>query len=418
MMRTNKVFFMVLFLIAILAGCKEAPKKNPVGVEFNKKTLRRVWNRGDNWCLTWAIDNTQVTSMCDGNWLSVGRYDIQAEAFHNNLYKIIGNPENFGRCSIYQYPDFAGNYDGWYGYGIIAVDSTIYSMVSKTLDSTWKPPFQGLKMLKSPDNGETWYRVNSKGEEKLLPTFDHKLRDDTTKNEMFLIRDFGREGHGKVAYPFTYCSFVQRGRANSEATDDYIYIYAPEFSQSNLLRLARVKKNEIEYLDKWEFFKSWNGDQPVWTKNIEERGTVYKFPAVSDHGEMFGWYSWLPSVVWNKGLGLYIMANGGTRANYVEYPNDPSGMYYDNWVHTKTGSLGFWYSENPYGPWKQFFYTDYWKIDSKNNRTYQPKLSPKWISEDGTKMTLIWSDEGDVKDGVEYGSYYTWNQMQVILKLD
>ena len=407
----------ISLLITLIVSCDQQPvkKATPVGVVFNKETLKRVGNDGDNWCLTWAVDDAQITSMCDGNWMAVGKYNTKTEAYHNHLYKITGGPDHFTRCFLYQYPDFRGNYDGWYGYGIIAIDSTIYSMVSKTLDSTWKPPFQGLKMLKSPDNGKTWYRINSKGEEKLLETFDRKMRDDTTRNEMFLIRDFGRKGYGKVAYPFTYCSFVQRGRANSEAGDDYVYIYAPEFCRSNKLLLARVNKNELGHLDKWEFFKKWNGDKPVWTKDIEQRGAVYEFPAVSEHGELFGWYSWLPSVVWNKGLGLYIMAAGGTRANNVEYPGDTTGMYYDNWVHTKTGSLGFWYSENPYGPWKQFYYTDYWFVDTKNNRTYQPKLSPKWISKDGKRMTLIWSDEGDEKEGVEYGSFYTWNQMEIEL---
>lgn len=54
------------------------------------------------------------------------------------------------------------------------------------------------------------------------------------------------------------------------------------------------------------------------------------------------------------------------------------------------GSLGFWYSANPFGPWEKFYYTGHWIVDDLNNRTYQPKLSPKWIGEDGTEMTLIW----------------------------
>lgn len=417
-MKAKNNLYAIIFIALITVSCSNVTNKKPVGIKFNTETLRRVGNSGDNWCVTWAIDDAQITSMCDGNWLSVGDYNPKTEAFHNKLYKIIGEPDNFERVFMYEYPDFRGNYDGWYGYGIIAIDSTIYSMVSKTVDSLWTPPFPGLKMLKSPNNGKTWYRVNNKGDEKLLETFDHQMRDDTSRNEMFLYKEFGRKGNGMLSYPFTYCSFVQRGKANSETTDDFIYIYAPEFSQSSQLLLARVNKNEIEYRDKWEYFKAWNNDIPIWTKDIEERGVVYKFPAVSEHGELFGWYSWLPSVVWNKGLGLYIMVNGGTRANYVEYPNDTSKMYYNNWVHTKTGSLGLWYSENPYGPWKQFYYTDYWQPDNKNNRIYQPKLSPKWISEDGTKMTLIWSDEGDEVEGVEYGSFYTWNQMEITLEME
>ena len=34
-------------------------------------------------------------------------------------------------------------------------------------------------------------------------------------------------------------------------------------------------------------------------------------------------------------------------------------------MHTETGRLGFWYSENPYGPWKQLYYTDYWIVENE-----------------------------------------------------
>ena len=39
--------------------------------------------------------------------------------------------------------------------------------------------------------------------------------------------------------------------------------------------------------------------------------------------------------------------------------------------------------------WREFFYTDYWVDDEPGNRTYQPKRSPKWISDDGRKMVLL-----------------------------
>ena len=39
------------------------------GVTFHRDTLYRFDASGDNWCLTWASDNSQVASMCDGNWL-------------------------------------------------------------------------------------------------------------------------------------------------------------------------------------------------------------------------------------------------------------------------------------------------------------------------------------------------------------
>ncbi len=168
-------------------------------------------------------------------------------------------------------------------------------------------------------------------------------------DEMFFWEESGKFLHGEMAYPFSFCSFVQNGKANSAAKDEYIYIYSPEGAQSNQLLLARVAKNKIEFRDQWEYFASWKDDQALWTRDLEKRGVVHEFPAKNDSGEFFGWYSWLPSVVWNQGLGLYIMVNGGSYGGFNLTDNQED--YYNMWMHTKTGSLGFWYAENPYGPW-------------------------------------------------------------------
>jgi len=46
----------------------------------------------------------------------------------------------------------------------VSVGNNIYYMVSKTPGENWSGPFRGIKMLKSPDSGKSWYRVNSLGE--------------------------------------------------------------------------------------------------------------------------------------------------------------------------------------------------------------------------------------------------------------
>jgi len=117
--------------------------------------------------------------------------------------------------------------------------------------------------------------------------------------------------------------------------------------------------------------------------------------------------------VWNEGL-VYIMVNGGTYAGHGMTSSDED--YYDSWMHTRTGSLGFWYSEDPYGPWRQLYHTDYWTVDDPGNLTYQPKLSPKWISEDGTEMVLIWSDAMKDDEGHSHTVNYRWNQMRITIQ--
>lgn len=402
-------FLFILGINLLLTGCYKSPL-TPVAVNFHYETLVRLGHRGDNWCITWAQDGDQLTSMCDGNWLNKGDYQ-----YHNHLYRLTGDSDDFQRSDTPGYPRFTYSLSGWFGYGVVSVDDKIYSMVSKTPGEDWSGPFRGIKVLRSSDAGKSWYRINSLGEERYLDPWDDTAREDISQQEMFFMETSGRLKHGAMAYPFSFCAFVQNGQANSAAKDEYIYIYSPEGSQTNQLLLARVKKDEIEKRNHWEYFTAWDGTEPQWTGDLDERGVIHEFPEKNDKGEYFGWYSWLPSVVWNEGLGLYIMVNGGTYGGHGL--TDSLQDYYASWMHTETGSLGFWYAEKPYGPWNQFYYTEYWTVDDEKNRTYQPKLSPKWISEDGTNMVLIWSDAMKNEEGRSHTVNYRWNQMEISLEL-
>lgn len=393
-----------------LTQLSENKRNEPVGVTFHKESIRRLGSGGDNWCITWTKDDSQITSMCDGNWLNL---DNPIGGFHNHLFRIIGEADDFDREDIPNYPDFSGEQGSWFGYGIVSIDNNIYSAVSKTPWGSWSGPFRGLKLLKSSDNGDSWYRIDKSGNELLLGAKD-SIRNVVNDSEMFFLEEYGIPHQEQKAYPFSFIDFVQNGQNNSAAKDDYIYIYSPEGAQAHELNLARVAKDKLDVRSEWQYFTKFDSNKkPQWSKDISKRGYVIKYPEKSSKGHYFGWYSWLPSIVWNEGLGLYIMVNGGTYAGHGMTDSDKD--YYDNWMHTKTGSLGFWYSENPYGPWKQFFYTDYWIADDEKNLTYQPKISPKWISKDGKRMTLIWSDAMKNEAGNSHTVNYIWNQMSITI---
>ena len=61
-------------------------------------------------------------------------------------------------------------------------------------------------------------------------------------------------------------------------------------------------------------------------------------------------------------------------------------------------------------------YDDAWTADDPGNRTYQPKLSPKWIGPDGRDMVLIWSDAMKDAEGRSHTVNYTWNQMRITIE--
>ena len=280
----------------------------PTGVIFHQDTLFRSDNRGDNWCLTWAADGSQVTSMCDGNWLG------GETQYHSHLYRILGGPDNFTREDLPGYPRFAWGTGSWFGYGIISVDGILYATISKTPRNRWSGPFRGLKLLKSSDNGQSWHRVNQQGQTRLIGPED-EARNDVNVEEMFFLAESGLGHLEQEAYPFSFVSFAQHGQDNSAAPDGYVYIYSPEGAHAHKLLLARVPKDKLGMRSGWEYYAGRDGRaEPIWTKDLNLRGCVHTFPRQSEKGHYFGWYSWLPSVVWNEGLGLYIMVNGGTYA--------------------------------------------------------------------------------------------------------
>ena len=91
----------------------------PQGITFHPDTLFRTPGRGDNWCQTWAADDTLVTAICDGDWFQTRRLDLDTEGYHTRLYRIRGAPEDFARVDLPGYPAFSGVEGSWFGYGVV-----------------------------------------------------------------------------------------------------------------------------------------------------------------------------------------------------------------------------------------------------------------------------------------------------------
>lgn len=360
-------------------------KKRIVSVEFDPLILRSG-RSGDNWSMTWADDDCLYTS-CDDGWgwdytATAGLFNghpVRLSRYNNRVWRLEGGPYDFNPQFIPTFP-YYNERDEWYGYGIISVDGTIYHYITCASDNGFFYPFRGTKLLYTEDHGQYWYLHNGKSVYNLE-------RNKAPENMLFWC-----EGDD---YAFANIEVLQCGKDNAWAKDNYIYLYSPNGRYHyHQLNCARVAKDKIRDRSAYEFFKELDSSgEPVWVTEIHQRGSIHEFP---DH---YGWYSWLPSVVYNKGLDLYIMANGGTGVNGSD-------------MHELPASLGIYYAEKPWGPWKEACYTAEWVADKPANRLYQPKLSPKWISDDGKEMFLIFSDASD-----EWGYQYRWNQQRIILNV-
>ncbi len=414
----------IVLLACLLAGCMAArrahggePAMKPVAVEFTPE-VTRLGRSGDNWCMTWAADSDLYTSMCDGS----GWPDDNGEkrGFQNNrIYRIAGGPD---AATLRATPlEDAPVYDGetqprrynekkqrddtwwvdpdtgaevtswnWYAYGIASVDGALYQFISHCADRRGWGWFDGCQLIWRPKGATRWLRWNG---------------TDANDEDRWFAGQGGNQllFHNEPDYAFSFITIAQFGQDYRDNKDGYVYLYSPNGRENaHRLNLARVKKKDILDRTKWEYFVQRTGDgNAEWAvDDLARRGDVHTFP------EGWGWYSWSPSVVWNDPLGLFIMACAGTQ-------RPGTGPVMDVFMHYETGGLMLLWAEHPWGPWRTFHWDEVWDGDNPANRLYMPQLSPKWITDDGTTMYLIYSDARD-----RHSTNYRWNMQQLHLVLE
>lgn len=403
------LYILLVFFSALFACNREIPV--PVDVEIDDHVMRHG-DRGDNWFMTWGADGALYSNQCDGRgWINP---DGSLRNYHNNvIWRIEGGPDSasFSPEPIH-YPDYSrtGYTEihgpilspdtaikfpppgairkgwNWYGYGLLSVDGNLYQFISHCGAQYGWGWFNGSQLIWRPKGQEKWIRWNG---------------TDAHDRDRWLLNEGGNQlmFFEEPDTAFSFISFAQYGQDYSLNRDGYIYIYSPEGKQqAENLNMARVKKEEITDRKKWEYFVRHleNGEAEWVTGDISKRGIVHHFP------EGWGFYSWSPSVVWNEKLQKFIMVTGGTKPpGYGDALSNP---------HVKSGSLMFLWADQSWGPWTEFFHEEEWNVGEEINRIYLPRLSPKWISEDGTEMYVVFSDAA-----LNHGPYYKWNMVKVRL---
>ena len=180
------------------------------------------------------------------------------------------------------------------------------------------------------------------------------------------------------------------GRAYEANRDGYVYGYAPNGNTEgtmNQLVMFRVPKKRVLDRAAYEFFVGLTSDSTAaWTADIRQRGIVHTFPR--------GWVntprhrqnvlqSWVPSVVYNAPLDLYLMAASGVGC-------DSNGEWFEK---SRPSYLGFWTAPKPWGPWRQIHEEAAW-LPGNNPiaRCLLAAISPKWMAADGKSFWLVSSD--------------------------
>ncbi|WP_198683827.1 twin-arginine translocation signal domain-containing protein [Peristeroidobacter agariperforans] len=345
------------------------------------ETVLRYGVHGDNWHMSWASDDRQYVSACDGVWFT----DHSIEDYNSRIFAINGGPRDAKFHDIPGYPILGSRTQKpgdtrYYNFGTLALDRQIYQFMSTYNRSRGADDqqnsdvnnlrFNGAKLIYSPDNGRTWHNQDGS-----TPVTWEPWGMRSRNTMVFFEED---------QEAFSLLTVLQMGKNYEHNRDGYIYVYAPNGNTEgtmNELVMFRVPKGKLLDREHYEYFAGWSADRrPRWSRDIKARAVVHTFPR--------GWvnslihpFAWQPSVVYNAPLGLYMMANWGMGTA-------PDGLWFG-----KPSYLGFWISHNPWGPWTQIHEETAWlPAGDERARAYQPQIAPKWIAADGKSFWLVWTD--------------------------
>jgi hypothetical protein len=335
---TLSVALLILLLIyaqAVVAATSVYPPSPEIAtLTFDTATKRTLANGSDNWAITWAEDGHQYTTWGDGGGF--------------------GGTGTTGRVSL--------------GYG----------RVEGGVNSTTAASFEGksLGVLSVAGSLYTW-RNGSASE---TGAFEKSLL--YTSNNHFVTLNSTSVGFVNASdFPsskgFFSPTFLQFGQDYSGARDNYVYVYAPENKSSvwevqkpGEITLMRVLKTELTQAGSYEFFSGLNGTTPTWTSSISARQPVFR-DAVN--GVM------RTSVSYNPVLKRYFLIT-----QQVSRFKDQGAQ------------IGVYDAPEPWGPWTTVMLTNPWSanlIASSSLKTVYWNFSNKWLSTDGMRFVLVYTDD-------------------------
>jgi Domain of unknown function (DUF4185) len=289
----------------------------------------------DIWSATWGADGNLYTGWGDGGGFdgtnSDGRVSIGFGRIEGEPEEFVGVNVNGGKNSTHP-----ASIEGGKPSAIISVDGTLYVWLNTQNDEP--PDFQ---LAWSDDLGKTW-----------------QLSD-------WVFPKSGDFFPGK---------FLNAGKDNSAAQDEYIYSYGAKwiFTQGpeNDIYLMRMPKEEIKDRDAYEFFTGLDEQgNPTWSPDVDQRQPVFTDPnGVGNTSQA--------SVSYVPALDRYLLT----------VPHRPPSQS----ITAGAGQLGVFDAPHPWGPWTTVAYYDDW-IGAGTGEALGYYFPGKWMSEDGLTLWMVFS---------------------------
>jgi hypothetical protein len=275
----------------------------------------------DCWPLTWADDDHLYTAYGDG----YGFEPRVPEKLSLGLAHVAGPPSAFTGTNL-----------------------RAPTVEQKGSGRAGKKP-SGLLMV----DGVLWMWVRNAGNAQLAWSADH-----------------GRSWQWcdwKFSTSFGCPTFLNFGQNYAGARDGYVYTCSQDaedaYTAADRMVLARVPKDRLANRSEYEFFRSLDAqEQPVWTKDIGERGAVFTHPG----------RCYRSGISYNAGLHRYLWCQ-------ILPGEDPRFR----------GGFGIYDAPEPWGPWATVFFTEEWDVGPGETSSFPTK----WMSADGKTLHLVFSGD-------------------------
>jgi hypothetical protein len=275
----------------------------------------------DNWPITWADDGHLYTAYGDGN----GFEPKLKEKLSLGLARVEGPADAFQGVNL-RSADVEQKGDGPKGKkasGLLMVDGVLY---------LWVRNAENSQLAQSADHGRTWQWA------------DWRFRTS-----------------------FGCPTFLGFGRNYAGARDDYVYVYSHDsdsaYAPADRMVLARVPKSRIMQREAYEFFVKRDAEgQPLWTRDIAQRGAVFAHPGRCYRSGISY------NAAWKRYLWWQVIPGGDTR---------------------RRGGLGIYDAPQPWGPWTTAYFAAQWDVGPGESGSFPPK----WMSDDGSILHLVFSGD-------------------------
>jgi len=325
--------------------------KSPVfaGLEWTgpRVSYPKLEIRGDTYPITWADDNELYASSGDPQWGESGD-GLDIERFYGD------SAGDFTIHKVNHMNDYTGiGGGGPKPTGMICVDGVLYLAFQNLLRGK-TPPHSSLSQHGSDEH------IVYSGNKGWLFWTPHL---PTITKPMF------------PGYKFGGPAFVQHGKNNADARDDFVYaISSDQWDNGANLRLGRVPKDSIARAHEWRWVGSFDhAGNPIWTHLLDDA-----IPVLSIH-------RWLgcPEMVYLPKFKRYLLLTWRLHADFSPFDGTDL-LVFD--------------APNPWGPFSLVHFEEYW--EGKEFNPYCPRVPMKWLSEDNLSGHLLFSGSwhGEMKD--------------------